>query len=57
MYDYPIFKNLIQFSNMVENGRLVKQSDQQQAVQRTMPQAAPSFQNNNVQLMNNHLQQ
>lgn len=57
MYDYPIFKNLIQFSNMVENGRLVKQTEQQQVVQRSMAQPAASFQNNNVQLMNNHLQQ
>lgn len=28
MYDYPIFKNLIQFSKLVDdNGRLVKQND------------------------------
>jgi len=53
MYDYPIYKNLIQFSNMVDvNGQLLKQNG---STQRTQP-AQPSFQGN-VQLMNSHLQQ
>lgn len=61
MYDYPIFKNLIQFSKLIdENGRLIKQSEAQPTISRPLNnQGGPmgASNGNGFPAMGNGLQQ